>query len=685
MIESTKTENIETIYGLFHAWKGDLITNQLKEFSAHTRNELAMLKSLIKDGDTIIDLGAHIGTFSIPFARFINGNGKIYSFEGSVDNFDLLKLNIKQNSLEHVITPTNGIISDNANLFSMIKPSDENTGMFCFLPTSDKSDSEPLDTEVIRIDQWYENSAHDLNIDLLKIDIEGAEMSALRSCEKIINRYLPIIYIEINKEALDRFNSSAYEIEALLKSYGYHFFRNTGPRNSNNDDFKIERLNSILEGGVFFDLLAVHPSSERYPVTNSNIAITVKNLSKIYYLYNTPQDRLRESLHPLRKKYHHDFYALSDVSFEVKRGTTVGVIGRNGSGKSTLLKIITGVLTPSSGSVTVNGRLSALLELGAGFNPELTGIENIYFNGMLLGISREEMKQRLDEILAFADIGEFVYQPVKSYSSGMFVRLAFAVAVCVDPDILIVDEALSVGDMAFQQKCLDRLEKLREKGVTILLVTHDIMLTRNYCEYVVYLQKGKVVMLADAETAGEAYIRDMKSEGQRIHPVKEIAGGVKSRVRFGNCDGELTEVEVVNPDTGLPLVPCNDPLRITLNALIKKSVLHPRFHVQIRDFRGYPVYGVHAMPDEIHRIDAGDCLDLRATFTVPASLMPGDYGVTAAINNAPAEHTQTILDKQVGVATFTVIQKPGMRVFNGVANLNGKWDKVDTEESGSML
>jgi len=186
---------------------------------------------------------------------------------------------------------------------------------------------------------------------------------------------------------------------------------------------------------------------------SNDIAIKAENLTKTYRLYDSNLDRLKESLHPLRRKYHHEFNALHDFNFEVKKGETVGIIGKNGSGKSTLLKIITGVLTPTSGSVTVNGRISALLELGAGFNPELTGIENVYFNGTLMGYSKEEMHAKLDDILGFADIGEFVRQPVKSYSSGMFVRLAFAVAINIDPDILIVDEALAVGDIFFQQKC----------------------------------------------------------------------------------------------------------------------------------------------------------------------------------------------------------------------------------------
>ena len=216
---------------------------------------------------------------------------------------------------------------------------------------------------------------------------------------------------------------------------------------------------------------------------NKNTAIKVTNLSKVYKLYDKPADRLKESLHPLKKKYHKEFYALNDVSFEIKKGETVGIIGKNGAGKSTLLKIITGVLTPSGGHVHVNGRIASLLELGAGFNPEYTGVENIYLQGTLMGYTKEEMESKIQAILDFADIGDFVYQPVKSYSSGMFARLAFAVAINVEPDILIVDEALSVGDMRFQQKCYRKFREFQELKKTILFVTHDTGTIINYYTY----------------------------------------------------------------------------------------------------------------------------------------------------------------------------------------------------------
>ena len=243
----------------------------------------------------------------------------------------------------------------------------------------------------------------------------------------------------------------------------------------------------------------------------SNIAIKVQNLSKVYKLYDKPIDRLKESLHPFKKKYHKDFYALNDVSFEIKKGETVGIIGKNGAGKSTLLKIITGVLTPSSGHVHVNGRIASLLELGAGFNPEYTGVENIYLQGTLMGYTKEEMESKIQAILDFADIGDFVYQPVKSYSSGMFARLAFAVAINVDPDILIVDEALAVGDAGFVLKCMNRMKEIKEQGTTILLVTHDTQSIKTFTSKSIWINNGKLEIIDNSKIVCERYMEFLYS------------------------------------------------------------------------------------------------------------------------------------------------------------------------------
>ena len=218
--------------------------------------------------------------------------------------------------------------------------------------------------------------------------------------------------------------------------------------------------------------------------------ISVQHLSKMYKLYDKPSDRLKESLGLSRKKKYREHYALHDVNFNIHEGECVGIIGVNGSGKSTILKIITGVLAPTTGEVKVNGRISALLELGAGFNMEYSGLENVYLNGTMIGFSEEEIDAKLDDILAFADIGDYIHQPVKTYSSGMFVRLAFAVAINIDPEILIVDEALSVGDVFFQAKCYHKFEEFKKQGKTILFVTHDLSSVSKYCDRVILLNKG---------------------------------------------------------------------------------------------------------------------------------------------------------------------------------------------------
>lgn len=271
----------------------------------------------------------------------------------------------------------------------------------------------------------------------------------------------------------------------------------------------------------------------------NDIAIKVENLTKVYHLYDKPQDRLKEALHPFKKKYHHDFYAIENVSFEVKRGETVGIIGKNGAGKSTLLKMITGVLTPTSGKIEVNGKVASLLELGAGFNPEMTGMENIYLNGTLMGFTEEEMDKKVDAIVEFANIGEFIHQPVKMYSSGMFARLAFSVAINVDADILIVDEALSVGDMLFQAKCISKMSALMEEGMTILFVSHDIHAVRSLCTKGVYLVNGRSVLVGDAGEVVDRYIND---DQQAVNAQLKAMG--HTRKKTGGKLIEFTEEKI---------------------------------------------------------------------------------------------------------------------------------------------
>lgn len=254
---------------------------------------------------------------------------------------------------------------------------------------------------------------------------------------------------------------------------------------------------------------------------NENIAVSVDNLTKVYKLYNTPKDRLKESLSFTRKKYHREFYALKNVSFKINKGETLGVIGKNGSGKSTLLKILTGVLSPTSGKVEVNGKIAALLELGAGFNPEYTGIENIYLQGTIMGFTKEQMDKKIQTIIDFAEIGEYVYQPVKTYSSGMFARLAFAVAINVEPDILIVDEALAVGDIRFQTKCYKKFGELKEQGITIIFVTHDVFSVRNLCDSVIWINEGELILAGDTSLVTAKYLEYMNTDQELQTKINE--------------------------------------------------------------------------------------------------------------------------------------------------------------------
>lgn len=267
-------------------------------------------------------------------------------------------------------------------------------------------------------------------------------------------------------------------------------------------------------------------------------AISVEDVTKVYKMYDKPIDRLKEALSPAHKEYHKDFYALNGISFAVERGQTVGIIGTNGSGKSTILKIITGVLTPTAGKVTVDGKISALLELGAGFNMDYTGIENIYMNGTMMGYSRKEMDGKLSEILDFAEIGDFVYQPVKTYSSGMFVRLAFALAINVDPEILIVDEALSVGDVFFQAKCYRRMEEIRQSGTTILMVTHDMGSIIKYCDKVVLLNKGHFVAEGVPGHMVDLYKKILAGQMDLLEDVKEGETDSQAGSKEGGADGQ---------------------------------------------------------------------------------------------------------------------------------------------------
>jgi lipopolysaccharide transport system ATP-binding protein len=260
---------------------------------------------------------------------------------------------------------------------------------------------------------------------------------------------------------------------------------------------------------------------------SDEIVISASNLGKYYEIYAQPSHRLWQMLWRGRKRFFRKFWALRDVSFEIKRGQSLGIIGRNGAGKSTLLQILAGTLSQSTGSVSVNGKVAALLELGSGFNPEFTGRENVYLNATILGFSREDTDQRFDEIAAFADIGEYIDQPVKSYSSGMMLRLAFAVSACVDPDVLIIDEALAVGDMKFQVKCFDRIRKFKDEGGVFVLVSHDINTINIFCDQTCYLKNGNVSMLGKSRSVTTQYYNDMFNPSDSDRKDELIYAGLK--------------------------------------------------------------------------------------------------------------------------------------------------------------
>ncbi len=275
-----------------------------------------------------------------------------------------------------------------------------------------------------------------------------------------------------------------------------------------------------------------------------DIAIQIKNLTKAYKMYDKPSDRLKESLSIRKKQYHTKHYALKNISFDIKKGDILGIIGTNGSGKSTLLKIITGVLTQTEGEVKVNGSISALLELGTGFNPEYTGIQNIYLNGTMLNKTKEEIDEQLDEIINFADIGEFINQPVKTYSSGMFARLAFAVAINVKPDILIVDEILSVGDLRFQIKCMNKMKEMMLNGTTVLFVNHDINAIKRFCNKAIWINKGEIVDYNDVDIVTDKYLDFLKvdSKTQEIKEKKSIEKN-KEEIPFKDKNDCIAEIK----------------------------------------------------------------------------------------------------------------------------------------------
>lgn len=370
-------------------------------------------------------------------------------------------------------------------------------------------------------------------------------------------------------------------------------------------------------------------------------SIQIKNVSKVYRLYEKPIDRFKETFNIFKKSYHKNHYALKDVSFDIKKGEAVGLIGINGAGKSTLLKIITGILNPSEGEIVVNGKISALLELGAGFNMEYTGIENIYLNGTMMGYTKAEVDAKINDILEFADIGEFINQPVKTYSSGMFVRLAFAVAINVEPDILIIDEALSVGDVFFQQKCYKKIKELAGKS-TVLIVSHDLNAMTKFCKRIVVMSGGKNVFDGDPNDAIAKYFKlkqgslkkknsDSKNldnsdfKDYKIPDAKDYSGNMNVIIeKYFYSINDVPYAECVQG---------GDEFKISLMVNSKIDIEDTIVGYQIRDKFGNEVFGETSLTSNVEQypINQGSNL-ISFNFDWP-EIREGDYFITLGIGN----------------------------------------------------
>lgn len=396
-----------------------------------------------------------------------------------------------------------------------------------------------------------------------------------------------------------------------------------------------------------------------------SIAIQFEHVSKKFTLHHERPRTFQELLIRLFRRGPSstaEFWALRDVSFEIPLGQTVGFIGPNGSGKSTALKLMAGILEPTSGTITVNGRLAALLELGAGFHPDLTGRENVYLNGTLLGLSRAEMRRRFDEIVAFAELEDFIDVPVKHYSSGMYVRLGFAVAVHVEPEILLVDEVLAVGDVAFQRKCLDRIYELRRQGVTIVFVSHDLGTVQSLCEYVYWFEHGRIQKEGSPTDVVMAYLS--KSAQQETNGHRNL-----DEARWGTGRIRITHVELCNED-GIPqhAFPTGAPMSIRIHYEAPEPVEDPVFGLAIHDQSGTHLCGPNTDFGGlvIPRAEGRGCV----TYHIPELvLLPGTYYVSVSAHNRPDTEMYDYHDR---LYMFRVY--PGAtRERYGLITLRGEW------------
>jgi ABC-type polysaccharide/polyol phosphate transport system ATPase subunit len=410
-------------------------------------------------------------------------------------------------------------------------------------------------------------------------------------------------------------------------------------------------------------------------------SIKVKNVTKTYKLYDSQADRVKEVISPFRKRYFKVFKALDDISIDIKKGETVGIIGRNGSGKSTLLQIISGVMKPTEGNVWVDGTISALLELGAGFNPEFTGRDNIYTNGAILGFSKKEIDSLLPEIISFANIGEFIDQPVKVYSSGMYVRLAFSIAINVKPDILIVDEALAVGDTLFQSKCFAKFREFQQQGVTILFVTHALDMITSYCTSAFLMEEGRLISSGDPKEVVDEYNRlivDCKPdlpggmdtcENNTIAEVKQNQEGPfpynPNENRYGNGDTEIIEGGILgindNPEQVLKK---NKEYLFYMRVKFNAQIENPIFAYTIKDVKGFDISGTNTLFQKIHTgtVQKGEII--KCMFKHVITLNAGGY--LLSLGCAGFENGEYVVyDRRYDFMSLEVVSdKPGVGFFD---------------------
>ncbi len=397
--------------------------------------------------------------------------------------------------------------------------------------------------------------------------------------------------------------------------------------------------------------------------------IQIKQLHKDFKLYTSHRHRIFEVFHPFRKKYHREFHALQDINLTIKKGDTVGIVGQNGSGKSTLLQLICGILTPTSGSVSVDGRVSALLELGAGFNPEFTGRENVFLNGSILGFSHADMEACFDDILSFAEIGEFIDQPVKTYSSGMYVRLAFAVAINVKPDILIVDEALSVGDTLFQAKCFAKFAEFQKNGVTILFVTHSLDLITRYCNQAILLDHGKLLEQGNPKDVVDAYNRLLvkcsttdQSVADSINiSAKSSDGKQESRYGVGKAVIEETGIYDLSGKRVQTLIFGNE-YEFRASVFFSEPVQDPIYSYTIKDVKGFDITGTNTLYKDIDTGSAENGDQYKVIFRQKIMLAPGGYLLSFGCAGFE-DGAYTVYERRYDVLDFQVVADHGIVGF----------------------